>query len=1041
MTKINLILKYKNTIYENVECVEFVDTKLLNGFINNKLGVNYGDDPKDAYKYKLYDNEHKQILAYMKQKKVNKKNCYNVSQSLPVHKWGRVLPNKYLSLSVMQRKTRHALCDKYIDIDMINCHSNIYLHIAKEHNLKHDTLQAYCDNPKRFRDSIIKLHFPTNTLNESDKKTYAKNLLIALSNGGAYDTWKKKHNINISTEMKLIKDYETELLNIRNLIYDNNKHICDDIIKHDVNHFKKYENSEKNLLTARQRTTMALYGQTVERHIQEHAIKFLVDKYNIQLKYIVSCQDGFMILKTAYKEDMINEINQHIEDSLNISIEFMEKPFDEAIDIPSEDYIKEEYLMSDLEKYYNMHNLLYTEINQPKLDISYTEFNNHDTIILQSGTGTGKTQITADLCAQYKYTNSGYNILCLSNLTTILDQINETFKTHNINLVDYRTVSTMPGVKKTIEEYDHTIDDYISVDQTLITDGSKLINNDSFVCINSLWKLHNENFKNTILVIDEPNNILFNLTNNQTMVKSKAIIQTFLRLFKTCHKVILLDAHFNKSIEELITIRDKSYKYYINMNQKFINQNAIKLTDTQIIDKLKIKLDSNTCFIFASDSKAKCEGIYNLLYDHANDIMKQKFKLITRDTDINITELDYDDSIIFISPKVVCGISIITKTPLDSFIYICGESITPIALYQQATRLRTMQNLYYCDNTTNKVNNYKSYEDCEKKISNLMLNYESIINNSTFIDKGKLKIDANFYFRLHVQNEYLTSLNKEDTLKIFQNELCKSGFTLIDDTNNETNTMKQIIKDNKEEYLNKQMVNVSNQLTAMLTDDEKENSTYLATCEYLNIKTPEQFELYTDFVKYDQYKNEFDMFTRLCRTDEYIDSKVDNNNINRHKIDTQLCPYFKVKMLRLYEKIYNIESMNFYKLSCDYKELSKQDKITITKILAIFATKCSKHKPPENETDALIIYGKLMEQCIGKLYFTTIRTRVTTNDKRVRLLQYNSDIDTLLNLMKLKYISFDNFNKSIIDMFRQNSKIDIPIMSITPLEYNIIDCH
>jgi hypothetical protein len=79
---IELTITKEKTIYEGVECVEFVNGKLLNGFVNHKMGVNYGTDPKNEFKFKLYDAEHNQILAYMKQKKINKKNCYVVNQRL-----------------------------------------------------------------------------------------------------------------------------------------------------------------------------------------------------------------------------------------------------------------------------------------------------------------------------------------------------------------------------------------------------------------------------------------------------------------------------------------------------------------------------------------------------------------------------------------------------------------------------------------------------------------------------------------------------------------------------------------------------------------------------------------------------------------------------------------------------------------------------------------------------------------------------------------------------------------------------------------------
>jgi hypothetical protein len=79
---------------------------------------------------------------------------------------------------------------------------------------------------------------------------------------------------------------------------------------------------------------MALYYQSIERLIQETSIKYLIDNKNFKLEDIVPCQDGFMILKELYNDNLLNEIEEKVFNTFNIKVKFANKPFDEAIEIP-----------------------------------------------------------------------------------------------------------------------------------------------------------------------------------------------------------------------------------------------------------------------------------------------------------------------------------------------------------------------------------------------------------------------------------------------------------------------------------------------------------------------------------------------------------------------------------------------------------------------------------------------------------------------------------------------------------------------------------
>jgi hypothetical protein len=56
---------------------------------------------------------------------------------------------------------------------------------------------------------------------------------------------------------------------------------------------------------------------------------------------------------------------------------------------------------------------------------------------------------------------------------------------------------------------------------------------------------------------------------------------------------------------------------------------------------------------------------------------------------------EFKDKLVFYSPKITFGVDFSIETPRDVFIYIAGNSIPPSGSYQQATRCRNIQTLYY----------------------------------------------------------------------------------------------------------------------------------------------------------------------------------------------------------------------------------------------------------------------------------------------------------------------------------------------------------
>jgi sulfur relay (sulfurtransferase) DsrC/TusE family protein len=238
-------------------------------------------------------------------------------------------------MSVFHRATRHTLCDKYlIDLDIVNCHYVIVLDFMKRLNMSCVEIEKYCANTKKYR-AVVAKHYGI----ELDQ---AKSLFIRLIYGGGLRKWKQDNNIDTS-----IKDYnmlfkmKNELIEFQNIVVAGNQHIIEDILLSSPDYF---HNAYKG---KREKTLMSFWCQSIERYIQEKCIMFLVDKYELYVNNFIPCQDGFMMRKEDYNNDIVDEINEFIHNELGYVVNMIDKPFDEKYEIGIPD-VKHVYTPFDL---------------------------------------------------------------------------------------------------------------------------------------------------------------------------------------------------------------------------------------------------------------------------------------------------------------------------------------------------------------------------------------------------------------------------------------------------------------------------------------------------------------------------------------------------------------------------------------------------------------------------------------------------------------------------------------------------------------------
>lgn len=333
-----------HSIFANKRMREYVNKDVMQSFIQNGMGISYRRQSSKRYKHisMKYETEQTQIAAFL--------GCYNdtgdyieVSHYLVQHKWGRIEPTNYLSLSKFHRPTRHAFAkDRYIDIDMQNAHPHLFSQICQANNLNSKYITDYAANPKFYREKLMDIY--------GVSKDVAKNLPITLCFGGSIADWRFNHSIpNEMPDVLEMVELEKELALLMPIILASNPDIANGLIAYKPD---KYSDPKKLL-----RSVMSLWSQTVERICQETAVEWLIDHKQFVLEDIVPCQDGIMILKELWYDGILADMSYSIKQKLDLDISWLNKPFDEAITIPPFDILKMK--PRQIEDIYNYDNLVF----------------------------------------------------------------------------------------------------------------------------------------------------------------------------------------------------------------------------------------------------------------------------------------------------------------------------------------------------------------------------------------------------------------------------------------------------------------------------------------------------------------------------------------------------------------------------------------------------------------------------------------------------------------------------------------------------------
>lgn len=616
-------------------------------------------------------------------------------------------------------------------------------------------------------------------------------------------------------------------------------------------------------------------------------------------------------------------------------------------------------------------------------------FDNNETIIIESTTGTGKTSNTAKFINNYIQNNDEkYKILSIVSRISLASQHIESFKNENIEMISYEQ-------------------------------RNKDIEDDNMVCcINSLSlfsKYKPEFFKNYIVYIDEISTFTRHLTDNNTLNnKLKPIYITLMKIINNCKKIILTEAIINDNVFNIVNKRPNETKIFIkNTYVKYKGIQAIQHNDENIfLDLIISHVKNNQYFLFGCDSCDIITKYYTECLKTSTDCI-----LITADAGFKLENINdqFKDKFVFYSPSITCGVDFSINSCQDVFLYIKGDTLNPSDSFQQLTRTRNIRNVYFYINEKIKINNaeFKNIEECKEHYKNKAYIHSSLSNLCFTIDENdELKFNNNTFFKLFSYNEYINDIYKTNKEKHFKQILLNNGFILSNQ-----NDKKKLIKDTKNK-----LINTKEEYKEKVFNEHIENINNNEVLEniisFLNIKNEEDKKKYYEIINNKYIKDDYLNLIRLFTIDEIIKEKLNNVNKNNVEYKAIHSNYNKISLLRRLEKELGIETFQIEKLKEDKSIIINEQ--LIKEINKSFISV----EIPKTYNDCIEYYVKKLKNLCGNIKIIDT-DRVYNNYIKKKITRYTINEETLKFYFELHYLSNptrSNIKPGLLKRFKDNIK-------------------
>jgi len=320
---------------------------------------------------------------------------------------------------------------------------------------------------------------------------------------------------------------------------------------------------------------------------------------------------------------------------------------------------------------------------------------------------------------------------------------------------------------------------------------------------------------------------------------------------------------------------------------------------------------SGESFCFGTDCKTTAERWYQKLYDVASVETQSKMLLFTADEKTELQD-DWNNKIVFYSPKITTGVDITRKKYREQFMYITGQSVSSINLLQMATRTRKMTQLSYYSSVQSAESLYDNIDDCLAKVASQFVSNQlgySCEDIEDFTRSHTYSEVEDFHFNLYSRNCYALDLHATNKLFFFEQELKNCGFTFLDSVGKCCKMDKAMVSEFKEQTQQNRDEKFELLLDSIHDSDANLPASIqpmMERCKLLNLSSAEEVEEYREVIEDQHILEHFFHYNGLKKSFNFCEAKV-RDTINKKMIaGVHNNQWFRIKYVHLFAQICGI---------------------------------------------------------------------------------------------------------------------------------------
>lgn len=629
--------------------------------------------------------------------------------------------------------------------------------------------------------------------------------------------------------------------------------------------------------------------------------------------------------------------------------------------------------------------------------------------ILKSPTGSGKTTNTINYIKKERLNNPTIKIYSITHLITIADDHHKRFNKADIKIFHYKNT-----------DLNFLDDDYIN--DYKYSGG--------VVVINSLTRLLNLDFSNSIIYLDEINAVIECLLNSSVIKNRREIINAFIDILNQSKFIIATDAtitNLTYDFLKLVMNGEEKINFVINTYQNGNNIPCYFIEDYNKIEELlKEDLKNNENFMACFNSKRKTDDL-NASILTINPEYKEKILKYTSTHGEKIEDVneEWKGKISLFSPSIVQGIDYNPEIKINVYCFVYGDTtLNPVQVAQQIARNRNPKNIYiYIEGCENRLYYKGGLKQIQKEFNNIKnINdtiYKDLLDTrtegiKTIKEENEL---TNLFYRYKLNEDILKSSFKYNLKKILHNKGCKITddliYTKIEKSKQEKKETRNKIKQLKEEeinikfddYINNRLTN-ENKYKNILDEKIKVLNLYVKNNNSFSRDEKELLRRYKEILNNETlFKSFINIIYYLCNNNKSNDKKIIKRNHEDYSHHTfkEIQSFVKTYKRLLITYTPKINPYNYSYNEIDYNEELiniSDDDYNIIKAL----TKTTRQKP-KTTTEFLRLIKQIAKKIFGDMiqqHNKTIRTEKGV--KNCSLISFNEKA-FYIALRHIKYYS------------------------------------